>query len=138
MDCKLVATEHALGELLIQVKHLNHHSGIESKQSNAMLFGPFGCHLIICQGQELIYREVVEWTTPGSRNRLKEFFPPLKWNLSPLLQRFDVQIAEPQQAGETAFLGSGGFGRVVHVIHNSGSHYALKVVDMIHRERIYH
>mmetsp|Transcript_5494 Transcript_5494/g.5633 ORF Transcript_5494/g.5633 Transcript_5494/m.5633 type:complete len:374 (+) Transcript_5494:1733-2854(+) len=136
VDCKLIYSNEALGELLVHLQHLNYYGNNPHKQSKGMLFGKYGCYLIVCQGQELIYREFVDWTTPGSQNRLKEFFSPVKWNLSSMLETFQLQIVEPQADEETAFLGSGGFGRVVRVADNSGLHYALKVVELKSYDRI--
>lgn len=130
LDCKMKFSNAAFGELLKHVRFLNEFSGIQSKQSKAMLFDKSGCYMIIVQGHELIYYEFVPWDAGGSRERLKEFFNPIKWNITPFLQEFSISVDEPKEAGDSAFLGSGAFGRVIRVVNQDNEKFALKVVDI--------
>jgi hypothetical protein len=130
LDCKIKNTEQAFGEFIIHMQHLNASSGTVDLISKGMFFGPFGCYLVICRGMTVMSREFVEWTHEGSLERLKEFFQSPKWDLTGLLGQHSLTIVEPQEEFETAFLGSGAFGRVVRTADTEGNVHALKVVRL--------
>lgn len=134
LDCKLVHTYDALGELIQHLQLLNASAPNPQQISKGMLFGPFGCDLMICQGQDLVKREFCHSGTPGIVPLLLDFFTPFsyQYKLSMVLNALDLQLVEPNNDGESAFLGAGAFGRVFKVkrnsIFNDPSEYALKIV----------
>jgi len=113
LDAKTTCTPGAFGELII---HLQHLCWEPHALTRGMLFGNTEFWLAECQGNELISRKVGKWTTPGSVNCIREFFPPQLWhNVPHLCQTMNLQVVDPLVFGgrTSAFVGAGGSGRVV-------------------------
>jgi hypothetical protein len=117
LDCKLICTMKALGELII---HLQHQSDKLPAHSvvRGMLFGISEFMLVKVQGQELVERIVGTWTEPGSKACIAEFFPDLPWcGVDEICEQAGVEVDESSSDRSTAFLGAGSFGRVLRVRH---------------------
>jgi hypothetical protein len=118
LDCKLSCTNTALGELIIHLQHVAHklpsHSVVRG-----MLFSTTTFMLVKVQGIELIERTTGEWVTAGSKTCISEFFQPLPWSgVEQICRNLDVEVDESPEGNVTesgAFLGAGGFGRVIRV-----------------------
>jgi hypothetical protein len=132
LDCKVTATNSAIGEVFQHLQTLNSNSYEPQQTSRGMLFCHTGCYLLICEHLTLRFIEFVPWTASGSRQQLLNFFPSFQWNIDPILRHFQVQISEPKSNNDSAFLGSGATGRVIRVCEptNLGrtEYLALKIV----------
>jgi hypothetical protein len=140
-DCKLRMNEEALGELFLHLQLLNYSATNPTQISKGMLFGPEGCYLCTCEGQDMIGVERCSSGTPGLVNHLQEFFPPFPYQakLSSVLSDLQLEIVEPSIDRETSFLGAGAYGQVFKVKRfpefNDDNLYALKIVNS-HYDRI--
>ena len=137
LDCKLNCNNSALGELIIHLQHLNAklppHSTVRG-----MLFSTSQFMLVKMVGQELIERITGNWTEPGSKACITEFFIRLPWfGVDEICAQFKVEVDELPEDKSTAFLGAGSFGRVlrVHHVDNVTEKLALKVslIENVHR-----
>jgi hypothetical protein len=127
LDCKSNCTPTALGELIVNLQHLN--SAKTVKLSHGMLFGKSEFWLVKVKGLELIYRMVGNWTTQGSAQCISDFFEPLIWDsVVDVCERLALVVPNPTTAMPSAFLGAGTFGRVLRVrVLNDETEVALKV-----------
>lgn len=130
LDAKCNCTPTALGELIIHLQHLA--SPFDHAVVRGMLFGHSEFWLIECQGNELISRKVGTWIMPGSVEHIRNHFPGLLWcGLEDICQALEAKVVDPNHSNsgkpESAFLGIGGFGRVVKV-SKGDTLLALKVV----------
>jgi hypothetical protein len=115
LDCKMENTNGAIGELIQHLQTLNFKSLEHPQTSRGMLFCPRGCYLVMCEHLSITSIQLVDWTTPGSRQHVLNFFPPFFWNIHPFLKSFGVAISNPESVDDSAFLGAGATGRVIRV-----------------------
>lgn len=93
LDCKVKGNHQTIGEVLQHLQTLNKHSLADQQTSRGMLFCSKGCYLLVCSDLSLESIEFVDWTTPGSRDHLLEFFHPFSWNINPFLNYFGVKVS---------------------------------------------
>jgi hypothetical protein len=134
-DCKLEMNEEALGELFLHLQLLNCSAPNPEQVSKGMLFGPGGCYLCTCTGQDITELERCVTGTPGLVNQLQEFFSPFPYQekLSSVLDSLKLEIVQPVEDSETSYLGAGAYGQVFKVKRNPECNddnlYALKIVN---------
>ncbi len=136
-DAKCDNSMKGYGEHIIHLQHMKYASHMPVR---GMYFGKLQCWLSICCGNELIYREVLNWTDGGSAGRLKAFFQHSLWDkVDEVAKILNYKIFNPFQNNTltSAFLGKGGTGRVYAVVKNDvdlpsvrqRDLYAMKVVN---------
>jgi hypothetical protein len=135
-DCKIDMNDEALAELFFHLQLLNSSAPNPLQVSKGMLFGPGGCYLCTCTGQDITELECCATGTPGLVNKLQEFFSPFPYQAilsSVLMSSFKLEIVKPVEDYETSYLGAGAYGQVFKVKRdpefNDNNLYALKIVN---------
>jgi tRNA A-37 threonylcarbamoyl transferase component Bud32 len=128
--------DEALAELFFHLQLLNSSAPNPLQVSKGMLFGPGGCYLCTCTGQDITELECCATGTPGLVNKLQEFFSPFPYQAilsSVLMSSFKLEIVKPVEDYETSYLGAGAYGQVFKVKRdpefNDNNLYALKIVN---------
>lgn len=114
VDAKIAYSSQALGELVMHLSNL-------SFDCKGMLMTFDGFYLVSWNDLRVVKCVKGNWTDDGSKDCILEFFPPIKWDITNFLAKIGVVVDEPEKENDSAFLGAGGFGRVIRVRKKSNT-----------------
>ena len=125
LDCKCSVTDTATGEAIDHMRTVTFKQSGLASGSSGMVFGKRAFSLLRVQDNRLVFRQVGMWTDPGSARLIKEFLAsPSAWcTTDDLLRSSEWRVADPHRLPSlsTAFIGQGGYGRVIKVVPSTVS-----------------
>ena len=139
LDCKLRYSDTAMGELIIHLELLQ--SSAEGVALGA-LFTVEGFYLVKLRGKVLIERKYCSWTTKGGGTYMYDYLnlKTCDWSaVGNICSQLEVDIVDPINNiphSSCAFVGAGGFGRVVQTQQKDTVVCCVKVCQFQHADRM--